>query len=88
MNQEQRHQKSEEFRAKIAFPAQRAAAIREITAKKTYDEADKLRIGILLQKVSNANSCESEFKNLIVRLYQDEELRPKAAEFYKRWMAK
>ena len=88
MNKNERHVKAEEFRAQIVRPAQRAEAVRSLTVKDIYDEADKLRIGILLHKVSNAIGCEDAYRGLIVRLYQDEELRPKAAEFYKRWMAK
>lgn len=88
MTQNERHFKAEEFRAQIVRPAQRAEAIRSLTAKEAYDESDKLRIRILLHKVSNAIGCEDAYRGLIVRLYQDDELRPKAAEFYKRWMAK
>ena len=88
MKKEERHQKSEEFRAQIKFPAQRAEAIRSLISKEKFDEVDQLRISILFNKVSNASGCEQEYKQLIVRLYDDSDLREKASDFYKRWNAK
>ncbi len=87
MDKKQRHEIAENFRRQIVMPSQRAEAIRSILAKPSFDESDKVRIGVLLHKVSNAMGCDKEYNQLIARLYQDDALRPKAEEFYKRWNA-
>lgn len=88
MTKEERHKKAELFREQISRPAHRREAILGLISKKTYDESDILRLKILFNKVSLAEGCDGEYKKLIVRLYQEDPLRPMAEDFFKRWNAK
>jgi len=88
MTQEKRHELAENFRQQIEWPAQRAEAIRSILAKSSFDESDKLRIKILLSKLSYAQGCDQEYVNLINRIYYDAEWHKDAKSFYRRWTAK
>ena len=88
MSQKERHEKCEEFRAQIKSRAQRAEEIKKLTVKTSYDETDMLRLTILLHKTDYAIGCEKEYKQLIVHLYQNEQMQKKAQEFYRRWTTK
>ena len=87
MTKEERHAKAEAFRRRIAFCGERKQAIRSLLAKEAYDEGDEQEIKILLNRVSLAEGCEAEYMSLVERLYNDEALRARAQEFYKRWHA-
>lgn len=87
LSKEIKHQKSEEFRQRIALPTQRAAAIRDLLAKTNYDESDHLRLTILLQKIDYIHGCEQEYCALISKVLgtEDGKLKSKALDFYRRW---
>ena len=85
-NKEKRHALAETFRKQIAMSSERASVIRSLVCKNTYDESDRLRIQILLNKVSLVQGCEDEYRDLIVHLYTDESLREKARSFKRRWL--
>ncbi len=87
MTKEKRHKKAEEFRSVIALPNQRAAAIRELTAKSDYDESDELRLTILLQKTDYVQGCEKDYTALVSKLIAGDKgkLKDKALAFYRKW---
>ena len=84
---EKRHTIADNFRRQIESASQRAEAIKTLMAKQIFDESDQIRIRELLRRTDYAISCEKEYTQLISRLYQDDTLRSKAEEFYKRWNA-
>ncbi|MBR2299949.1 MAG: hypothetical protein IJ870_05195 [Alphaproteobacteria bacterium] len=69
------------------MPAQRAAAIKDLLAKETYDESDELRLTILLQKTDYLQGCANEYATLVSKVagVGSEKMRGKALEFYRRW---
>jgi len=86
MTKEKKHEKAEAFRSVIALPNQRAAAIRELTAKSAFDESDELRLTILLQKTDYLQGCEKDYSALVSRLIAGEgKLKDKALAFYRKW---
>ena len=87
MTKQKKHEKAEAFRREIAMPAQRAAAIRDLTSKTVYDESDELRLTILLQKTDYLQGCESEYAALVSKVAGagSEKMKSKALDFFKRW---
>ena len=71
MEKAEKHQKAVEFRNRITFPEQRKCAISELIEKKSYSEADQIRLGVLFQKTSYLEGCEHEYRLLIAKIKGD-----------------
>ena len=81
LTKQERHACAIDFRERIGHTSQRAQAVRELSNKEDFDEADEVRISILFNKPGYAVGCELEYMTLCQRLSKDPRFENRAKAF-------
>jgi len=83
----EKHNKAQQFRARIALSTERKQQIVKFLSKESFSETDLMLLGLLFQKTTYLKGCESEYFRLINKVrneVKNPSLVAKVETFYKR----